>query len=346
MCPYKQRVKQFMLCGNRNEVAMKVSVIVPVYNAEKYLVNCLSYLVNQTLQEIEVIVVDDGSSDHSLYILRECKRQFPDKVVLIQSDRNRGPGGARNLGIQAAKGEYIGFVDNDDQVEPDMYELLYKKAKEQDFDIVDSGFYLSGQKKSFLTTPKSLEGILDIDRKKHLMCTKQYMWSKLYKRALFTENNLRLLENTPFDDGAFLFYIYHYANSIAVVEKVLYFYREQEASYSRNLKFTDLMDKWMECMEDISSHFSGSEREAFQDVITFQVYDYYAKIINAYMFEPNFMDLSYLEKLRELARKLAPDARQNPYVQTKIPKDFLKLAAMNDRNPRDLLILKMKGGIS
>ena len=325
---------------------MKVSVIVPVYNSEKYLVHCLTYLVNQTLDEVEIILVDDCSTDSSMEILRECKRQFPEKIVLIQSDRNRGPGGARNLGIQAAKGEYIGFVDNDDQVEPTMYEQLYKKAKERDYDIVDCGFFLSKQKKAILTTKEEIEGLLDVTSKKQLMLTKGYMWSKIYKRTLFLDNHLKLLENTPFDDGSFLFYIFKYAHSIAVVKKVLYFYREQDGSYSRRLVFTDLMDNWITCMEDIWNHFDKEERETYQDVITFRIYDYYAKIINAYMFEPNLMDISYLYKLRNLVHDLAPQARKNPYVKTEIPSDYLKLAAMNDNNPKDLILLKKRGVIS
>ena len=107
----------------------KVSVIVPVYNAEKTLTDCLGNLVHQTLEDIELILVNDASTDGSLEILLSCERQFPDKVLLINSSENLGAGGARNLALDMAQGEYVGFVDADDMVDSHMYEKLYTAAK-------------------------------------------------------------------------------------------------------------------------------------------------------------------------------------------------------------------------
>ena len=98
-----------------------VSIIVPVYNAERYLTECLGNIVNQTLQNIEVILVNDASTDGSLSLMRECEHQYPDKVRVIDSKENLGAGGARNLGIKMARGEYIGFADSDDMVDVTMY---------------------------------------------------------------------------------------------------------------------------------------------------------------------------------------------------------------------------------
>lgn len=324
---------------------MKVSIIVPVYNAEKYLVNCLSYLVNQTLQEIEIIVVDDCSADGSLAILKECKQQYPEKVVLIQSERNRGPGGARNLGIQAAKGDYLAFVDNDDQVKPEMYELLYKKAVEGNYDIVDCGFFLSGQKKAFFTTPEQLTGILDVEKKKSLMCAKGYLWSKIFKTSLFRENKICLLENTPFDDSSILCYIYGYTKSLGLVKEILYLYRERAMSYSRGLAFPVLVEKWIECMKDMKQHFSVMDKELlFQDILEYRVYEYYCKILNAFMLESKNMDLMCLQDLKKTANGLAKNAWKNPYILKKIPMEYLKLAQINDDNPAKLLLMKKRIG--
>lgn len=113
----------------------KVSIIVPVYNMEKYLNKCMDSLVNQTLEDIEIITINDGSKDSSLKILNEYKEKYPNKVVIINQE-NQGISVARNNGINAATGKYIGFVDSDDYVKTDMFEKLYKKIEKTKSDIV------------------------------------------------------------------------------------------------------------------------------------------------------------------------------------------------------------------
>ena len=123
----------------------KVSIIVPAYNAHDTLARCLGSLVNQTLQEIEIIVVNDASTDDTWEIMERCEKQFSDKVIIIDGKENRGPGGARNQGLDIATGEYIGFVDSDDYVADNMYEHLYSKAKEKDADIVAFARFEKGE---------------------------------------------------------------------------------------------------------------------------------------------------------------------------------------------------------
>ena len=113
----------------------KVSVIVPVYNSRDYLERCLESLVNQTLPDIEIVVVNDGSPDDSQTIIDRYAEAYPDKIVSL-SKENGGLSDARNFGIARATGEYIGFVDSDDFVDLDMYERLYDKAASTDSDIV------------------------------------------------------------------------------------------------------------------------------------------------------------------------------------------------------------------
>lgn len=112
---------------------IKVSVVVPIYNAEKYLKVCLDSIVNQTLKDIEIILINDGSTDGSAEI---CKTYFSDKRVSYHYKENEGLAAARDDGMLKAKGEYIGFVDSDDWIEPDMYEKMYSAAKTNDSDIV------------------------------------------------------------------------------------------------------------------------------------------------------------------------------------------------------------------
>ena len=114
----------------------KVSVIVPVYNVEKYIGICIDSLLGQTLKDLEIILVNDASPDQSIDILRSYEKQYPDRIVVIDSRENKRQGGARNLGIRKAQGEFIGFVDGDDFVRNDMYEVLLNKIQETCADFV------------------------------------------------------------------------------------------------------------------------------------------------------------------------------------------------------------------
>ena len=119
---------------------IKVSIIVPVYNVEAYLERCLDSLVNQTLQDIEIIVVNDGTKDNSQAIIDEYVKNYPGKVYGYIKE-NGGLSDARNYGIPYAKGEYVAFVDSDDYVDVTMYEKLYNKAVEQGSEMVVCGYF-------------------------------------------------------------------------------------------------------------------------------------------------------------------------------------------------------------
>ena len=122
--------------------APKVSVIVPVYNTEKYLKQCIDSITSQTIREIEIIIVDDGSKEECA-ILCDSLAKADERIRVIHKE-NEGPGFARNSGIKAAKGEYIGFVDSDDYIKPDMYEVLYNAALKTNADLVISGICFAG----------------------------------------------------------------------------------------------------------------------------------------------------------------------------------------------------------
>ena len=111
----------------------KVSIIVPVYNVVDYLSDCLESLVKQTLDDIEIICVNDGSTDSSLIVLEKYEKQYD--FIKIINQRNKGLASARNAGIAAAKGEYLGFVDSDDWIDTEFYEKLYEAAKRHNTDI-------------------------------------------------------------------------------------------------------------------------------------------------------------------------------------------------------------------
>jgi glycosyltransferase involved in cell wall biosynthesis len=118
---------------------IKISVIVPIYNMEKYLEKCLDSLLSQTLEEIEIICVDDGSKDASPEILKRYAEKSA-KIISLRKE-NGGLSDARNYGLPYATGEYIGYLDSDDFVDTDMYEIMYNKAKEQGSDIVECNLH-------------------------------------------------------------------------------------------------------------------------------------------------------------------------------------------------------------
>ena len=114
----------------------KVSVIVPFYNVEGYIEKCLETLVNQTLKDIEIILVNDGSKDRSIDIVKKFLKQYPEKIVYLEKE-NGGLSDARNFAIPYVKGEYIAFLDSDDYVEKDMYQLMYDIAQKEKSDMVE-----------------------------------------------------------------------------------------------------------------------------------------------------------------------------------------------------------------
>ena len=208
---------------------MKVSIIVPVYNTEKYLSKCLDSLVKQTLDDIEIILVNDGSTDHSQEILYEYKEKNPEKIRII-SKINEGQGAARNVGIKAAIGEYIGFVDSDDYVALDMFEKLYKAAKEAEADLVTCNYYyvMNGKEKKIdLYKPQKQ---IDLFFNSWVV-----PWNKLYKRSLLIENQIFYPKIRAYEDTAFYIDSIPFINKIVNIEEAL-IYQVYRCSSTMNIK--------------------------------------------------------------------------------------------------------------
>ena len=137
---------------------IKVSVIVPIYNTEKFLRKCIDSIVNQTLEEIEIILINDGSTDNSHIICEEYSKKYPKKIRYI-NNKNIGCSASRNLGISLSQGEYIAFVDSDDYIDGEMYQEMYEKAKKEDLDIVICGirYLFYKNKKMNNSIPKNIK---------------------------------------------------------------------------------------------------------------------------------------------------------------------------------------------
>lgn len=210
---------------------VKVSVIVPVYNVEEYLSKCLESLVNQTLEDIEIIVVNDGTKDNSQKIIDKYSKKYPNKIKSFIKE-NGGLSSARNYGLKYATGEYIGFVDSDDWVELDMYEKMYNKAVENNFDIVvcDLFYYFEDVKKKASSNIKS--DIKDDDVKKSMLNIYPAAWNKIYHNKLF-KHNVMFKEKVWYEDVEFMYRLYPHIHSVGVISEPLYDYRQREGAITK-----------------------------------------------------------------------------------------------------------------
>ncbi len=320
-----------------------VTVIVPVHNGGEFLVNCLSNIVNQTLSEIEIICVDDASTDSSPKVLAEFERQYPDKVKVLTNKESRGPGGARNAAIEIAKGEYIGFVDCDDQIDVTMYEKLYHAAKEKDADVVDCGFIGSVEKKPHLTTPAALCGKLDREKRLELCAGRiGYIWSKIFRRSIFIDNNIRMLEKIPSQDTIMLYYFFCYVNSVERCNEVLYVYRERPDSFSKRRNLDYMINMWKAgAAEAKRMMLAAPDGEYCLPALEFKLYDFYARMLDLYMMDPNENEVSKLRDMRDFMKDYKT-AGDNRFIKNNMDKDILRLAKLNDADPMKLMFEKKK----
>lgn len=243
--------------------APKVSVIIPVYNAEKYLRKCLDSVVNQKLKDIEIICINDGSTDSSLEVLQEYAAKDNRFVILTQE--NQGPAVARENGIKHAKSEYIGFVDSDDFIDKKYYQLLYKSAKKYDADIAVTDNVLlydtNVVKKKKCGIPSKTKLILSNNEKSDIIITSGICWNKIYRKSFIDKNNLQYLGSHPGADNIFNATTVITANRIAVTHSAKYYYVQLPESIVHKLKtkksfniFNNYkyIDNWIDSQETLS----------------------------------------------------------------------------------------------
>ncbi len=239
---------------------IKVSIIVPVYNIESYIEKCLRSLTEQTLQDIEIIVVDDGSTDNSTRVIENIKNE---KIIFIKKE-NTGVAETRNLALSKAKGEYIGFIDGDDYVEATMYEEMYNKAKEENADIVCCRYdRIYNSKRTVCNIGKKEEYGKSLHENPELLnCGVPYIWNKIFKRNLIEENKFKFENYKIFEDLLFTYKCFLKANKISMVEDVFYHYirnRNSSVMSSFSYKLFDIFD----VMKKLTDYYK--ENEAYEE---------------------------------------------------------------------------------
>ena len=253
---------------------MKVSLIVPVYNVRNYLRKCLDSVVAQTCKDMEVIIVNDGSTDDSLEIALEYTAKYPHfRCYTIE---NSGLGGARNYGMEQAKGDYFMFLDSDDYITADCVERMLNAALENDSDLVCGGYYdiredgvvLLTYKNSFKNATTSLE------EEPQILFNRASACCKLYKRELMAD--FRYVTKLWYEDMRLTPKLYLHAKKITYVDAPFYYYVQRGGSIMNNHNFHRNLEI-LEAMEDFLGYYKvQGAYEKYRDVLEFLVIEHVA----------------------------------------------------------------------
>lgn len=222
----------------------KVSIIVPVYKVEKHLEKCIDSILNQTLKDIEVILIDEGDIDKCREIIDDYEfGSKKDERIKTIHRKNGGYGASCNRGLEIAQGDYIGIVESDDFVEPDMYENLYNLITKNNCEVAKSNWYFYWGKKNKKEKYNrfadcKLNEVTNAKDCKELLCIQPSVWSALYKKSFLIENNIKFLE-TPggsYQDTSFTFKVMLSAKKIILTDKAYLYYRQDNCDSSVNSK--------------------------------------------------------------------------------------------------------------
>ncbi len=249
----------------------QVSIVVPVYNSASYLEKCLDSLMNQTLQDIEVIAVNNGSTDDSQRILDKYCQEYPRKMQSHRIDI-ADLSEARNVGLSFAKGEYVGYVDSDDYVHETMYEKLLSKALQGDFDMVVCDFYFEyPQKRMYIHAGLKEDAFLLRDIKKSMRTLQPSAWNKLYKRQLL-EQGVVFKPGIWHEDVEFIYRLFSKIRSIGVVQEGLYYYIQREGSITHS---SERLMQYLANFESILAYYREQGcYEAFAKELEYQYVRY------------------------------------------------------------------------
>ena len=222
-----------------------VSVVVPIYNVEEYISKCLKSLENQTLKEIEIILVNDGSTENSGKIAKEYADELPQKFKYLEK-KNGGLSDARNYGMKYVTGDYVAFLDSDDYVEKETYELLYKKAKEEDADYVECDFIWEYPNKEVVDRRSDYK----TDREM-LKNVRVVAWNKLIKTSILKKNKIEFPFGLRYEDIEFTYKLIPFLKKVAYVEKPLIHYMQRDTSIAnvqteKNKDIFEILDNVLE----------------------------------------------------------------------------------------------------
>lgn len=307
----------------------KISVIIPCYNVEAYIDRCLESVVKQTigLDMLEIIVINDASVDGTLDRLYQWEKRYPENIMVITYEENLRQGGARNLGLQYATGEYIGFVDADDWIEPDMYELLYEKMITGKYDLVKCKHIREAYEGQY-----SLSRAGQRDAEYHFSPRKGLyyeevsntgncgsyggLWSGLYKKSMLMEHQIFFPEHLAYEDNFFSGVLQLYVETLYILDVVLYHYfvNTDSTIVSRNaFHHLDRLTTEVMLVEEYKKrgafevYYNEIERDFLQ---RFYINTWYT-IFTRFDYIPNIMG-----EMKHIILELFPNYKERNYVST------------------------------
>lgn len=285
---------------------IKVSIIIPFKNVEEYIEKCITGVLNQTLTEIEVICVNDGSSDKSLEIVQNFAQE-DDRVIVLETDKSLGQSYARNIALDVAKGEYIGFVDSDDFVEREMFEKMYNRAKSGDTDITMclAKLYDDGTEEDYSNDYyglKSYEKYGDKifnagEDKDNILNLNVVIWNKIYKRTFLKTNKLRFENGYIYEDLPFSYGAYLSAEKINIIWEYFYHYRQNRKHSTMQNKDKKIYDR-IDMVELTYGILKKSEyfKEKQTDILCWVIDDIFHRYT---LLEPEYYE-EYYKRMRNM----------------------------------------------
>ena len=293
----------------------KISVIVPFYNSEKYLKRCLDSLVRQTFKDIEIIMVNDGSTDNGLNVV---KSYMSDERIRLIEKENGGQASARNLGLYEATGEYIIFIDSDDYVELNLCEKLYDTIL-KGFDIVVSDYYIvAGNEKKYNKISSCLEGEISL---KDYLLTAVCPWNKIYKKSFLIDNHFKFPEGIIYEDYASIPTLVNYNPKVYYVPEAFVNYIHTEVSTMRSDEYKEKYENIFIATNFLYEHLCNSE---YQDELEYLISNHFL-----YLGSLNFYRFNKYEQLNKIANFMKdkfPKWSKNKYVKKM---DFKARVLMN-----------------
>lgn len=322
---------------------MELSIIVPFYNmaADGKLNYCMDSLVGQTISgkvSYEILAVDDCSTDTTYELLQEYEKQYPDKVRALRTPVNKKQGGARNLGIEHARGEWIGFMDGDDWAAPDMYEKLLQKARETGADVVGCDLHQTqehsmeiGQIVNANTIDQT--GVLNSEKYKKLMLNPCSMVIKIYQKKVIDKYHLRFPEQMFYEDNcAGPIWMLHFTHFEKVEEPLYYYYQDAVSTthYISEAKCRDRMKAGELLVSQCRVH---GFYEPYRKELEFAFAKlYYVNTLFTYMIGVTKTKIGFLEELKKGIMREFPDFQDNPYFWETYDREQKKLIRLHMRS--------------
>ena len=326
---------------------LDLSVIVPVYNMAKdgNLDYCMNSLVNQTLQNMEIIAVDDASTDDSLQILRAFEKKYPGRVKAVASPENRRQGGARNLGLQEAKGRYIGFMDADDWVVEDLYERMVDRAKQTGADVVGTDMCRVYEHTMVPTQREecnllSQVGLLDHDKRKEYLLHPGPLGTKIYAREIFFGKEFRFPEHMSYEDNATFLEIGMRAKHFEHIPEANVFYYQHGDSTTHSVDLKKCLDR-MEAMRIMMKYAKeNGALEEFRDVVEYHFSIlFYRNTLFTYMQSDLKKDIGFIRELGAEMLANFPNFRENPYYNQTVNEYEQKLINLHLKSTLQFMVI-------